>query len=245
MRRVLIKTASVTIYSYPVMLYLGLTLGLLAQYYAADRIQLNPTRTIVATLVLLVPTLIGARLLFVLAHWSIYRRNPQRIWRSAEGGLAMYGGLILAVLLSIPLLAILEIPWGAFWDVASFTTLIAILVARVGCFLNGCCCGRPTSSRFAFYLPDQHGVWRRRIPTQLLEAAWTLIVLIGAISIWKFLTAPGALFLYTLGAYGAGRFAIEFMLQEQDFVFGLPFSQILSLVLLIVSLMGLATASWQ
>ena len=245
MRRVLIKRGNVKIYSYPVMLYLGLVLGLLAQYYAADRIQLSPTRTIVATLVLLVPTLVGARLLFVFAHWNVYRLKPQRIWRSAEGGLAMYGGLILAVLLSIPLLAILEISWGAFWDVASFTILIAILVTRVGCFLNGCCCGRPTSNRFAFYLPDQHGVWQRRIPTQLLEATWVIIVLIGAINIWESLVAPGALFLYTLGAYGAGRFVIESMLQEQDFVFGLPFSQILSLVLMIVSLMGLATSSWR
>jgi len=245
MRRVLIKMGSVTIYSYPVMLYLGLVLGLSAQYYAANRIQLNPTRTIIATLILLVPTLVGARLLFVLAHWNVFRREPHRIWRTSEGGLAMYGGLLLAALLSIPLLLILGMSWGAFWDVASFTILIAIIVTRVGCFLNGCCSGRPTSGPFAFQLPDQHGVWRRRIPTQLLESAWALFVLIGAIEIWAFLPKPGTLYLYTLGAYGAGRIVLESTRQEQDFVFGLAFNQIFSTTLMIVSVIGLTITYWR
>ena len=244
MRRVLIKMGSVTIYSYPVMLYLGLVLGLFAQHYAANRIQLNPTRTIITTLILLVPTLVGARLLFVLAHWSVFRREPHRIWRTAEGGLAMYGGLLLAVLLSIPLLSILGMPWGAFWDVASFTILIAIIVTRVGCFLNGCCGGRPTSGPFAFHLPDQHGVWRRRIPIQLLESAWALIVLIGAIEILALLPKPGTLFLYTLGAYGAGRIVLESKRQEQDFVFGLALNQIFLTASMIFSVMGLTITYW-
>src|SRR5262245_56729072 len=123
MRPVLFKLGDISIYSYPVMLYLGLALGLYAQHYAASRTQLNPTRTTIATLILLIPTLIGARLLFVLANWNFYRREPQRSWRTAEGGLAMYGGILLAILLSLPLLAALETPWGGFWDTASFTIL--------------------------------------------------------------------------------------------------------------------------
>jgi phosphatidylglycerol:prolipoprotein diacylglycerol transferase len=245
MRRVLIKTGKVTIYSYAVMLYLGLVLGIFAQHYAADRIQLSPTRTIIATLILLVPTLVGARLLFVLAHWSAYRLKPQRIWHSAEGGLSMYGGLLLAVLLSIPLLPILEMSWGAYWDVASFTILITVIVARVGCFLNGCCGGRPTSGPFAFHLPDQHGVWQRRTPTQLLESIWALIILIAGIITWGFLITPGTLFLYTMGAYGAGRTVLETTRQEQDFVFGLAVNRIFSAALVIVSLIGLSAAGWR
>src|SRR4030095_1311118 len=228
MRRVLIKMGNVTIYSYPVMLYFGLVLGLFAQHYAANAIQLNPTRTTIATLILFIPTLVGARLLFVLAHWNFYRREPHRIWRTAEGGLAMYGGILLAVLLSIPLLATLEMPWGAFWDVTSFTILIGVIVTRVGCFLNGCCGGRPRSGPFTFYLPDQHGVWSHRTPTQLLEAAWALIVLIVGVQIWPVLVEPGALFLYMMGAYGAGRIWLESTRQEQDFVFGLAINQIFS-----------------
>ena len=238
MRRVLFKLNNVSIYSYPVMLYLGLALALYAQTYAASRIQLSPSRTIVASLILVVPALVGARLLFVLAHWNIYRRQPQRIWRTAEGGLAMYGGFLLAVPFSIPLLAILGIPWAAFLDAVSFSLLIGMMVTRVGCFLNGCCSGRPTSSALAICLPDHNGVWRRRIPTQLLEAGWALIILIAGIMIWPMLVEPGALFLYTMGAYGAGRIVLESTRQEPDLVFGLPFNQILSAALAIAFLIG-------
>jgi phosphatidylglycerol---prolipoprotein diacylglyceryl transferase len=244
MRRVFFKFGNVSIYSYPVMLYLGLALGLYAQHYAANLIQLNPARTTIATLILLVPTLIGARLLFVLANLTFYRREPQRIWRTSEGGLSMYGGILLAILFSFPLLAILEIPAGGFWDTSSFTILITVISARVGCFLNGCCGGRQASGPFAFCLPDQYGAWKRRIPTQLLEAAWALIVLIAGIRIWVFLETPGSLFLYTLGAYGAGRIWLESTRQEQDIVFGVPINQILSAALVTVSLLGLSATNW-
>ena len=57
----------------------------------------------VASVALIIPALIGSRLLFVFSHWDIYRRDLSRIWRRSEGGMAMYGGLILTVPLSIPL----------------------------------------------------------------------------------------------------------------------------------------------
>src|SRR5262245_63163841 len=148
MRRVLFKMGNVSIYSYPAMLYLGLALGLYAQHYAASLIELNQTRITIASVILLIPTLIGARLLFVLANWNFYKNEPQRIWRSSEGGLSMYGGILLAILLSFPLLAVLEIPTGGFWDTASFTILITVISARIGCFLNGCCGGRPAAGPF-------------------------------------------------------------------------------------------------
>ena len=241
MRRVLFKLGNASVYSYPVMLYSGLLLALCVQYYAASRIQLNPGRTIVASLILIVPALVGARLLFVLAHWDFYRREPDRIWRTSEGGLAMYGGFLLAVPVSIPVAALLGLPWGAFLDAASFALLIGMSVARLGCFLNGCCSGRATSGRFGLMLSDQSGIRERRIPTQLLEAGWAVLVLGVGLVVQPMLSRPGALFLYAMGAYGAGRLVLESMRQDRDSIFGLPFNQILSAALAIVCLIGFAT----
>ncbi len=220
MRRVLFRWGRVAIYSYPAMLYLGLVLGLFAQHYATARNGLDTARTVIATLILLPPALVGARLLFVASHWRIYRRDPWRIWRHWEGGAAMYGGLLLAVPLSVPLLAMLRIPFGAFWDVASFTMLIGMTLTRVGCFLNGCCVGRPTHGWLGLTLPDHLGVWRRRIPTQILEAGWGLVLLAGAVTIWGLLPFPGALFLCTVGSYGAGRIVLESTREKPDRVRG-------------------------
>jgi phosphatidylglycerol:prolipoprotein diacylglycerol transferase len=240
MRRVLLRWGSVTIYSYPTLLYFGMVCGIFAERHAATLIHLDAARTVSATLILLVPALMGARLLFVVSHWSIYRRDPRRIWRSGEGGAAMYGGLLLAVPLSVPLLAVFQIPFGSFWDVASFTMLVGMIFARAGCFLNGCCGGRPTTGWLGLNLPDDHGVWRRRIPTQILEALWGLAVLAGAISIWGILPFPGALFLYTLGAYGAGRAVLESTRQDQDHVLGLALHRTLSTAFVAISLVAFA-----
>ncbi len=240
MRRVLLRCGKLTLYSYPTMLYLGILCGIVAQHAAARMIHLDAVRAIHATLILLVPALLGARLLFVVPNWSFYRREPRRIWRNWEGGAAMYGGLLLAVPLSIPLLAIMRIPFGSFWDTASFTMLVGMVFARVGCFLNGCCAGRYASGWLGVNLPDDRGVWQRRYPTQVLEAAWGLLVFAGAVTLCRDRPFAGAVFLFTFGAYGAGRIVLETMRQQQTAVAGLTLHRALSTAFLTISVVAFA-----
>lgn len=216
MRRVLFKWQDIEIYSYPAMLYLGLLFGIVAGNYAAHLANLNAASVFVAMLLILIPALVGARLLFVASHWKFYRREPTRIWQRSDGGGAMYGGLPFTLLCSIPLLSVLHVPFGAFWDVATFAILIGMIFTRVGCLLNGCCAGRATRGRFALYLPDHQGIWRRRIPTQLLEAGWSVVLLAGEVATWHQMPFQGALFLSALASYSLGRFLLEFMRESQE-----------------------------
>jgi phosphatidylglycerol---prolipoprotein diacylglyceryl transferase len=236
MRRVLFNFGKLPVYSYPAMLYLGIVAGIYTQRYSAPLFGLEAARVEVATLLLLLPALAGARLLFVASHWRTYVRDRSRIWLSTEGGAAMYGGLLLAVPISIPLLAALHLPFGRFWDVASFTMLTGMIVARVGCLLNGCCSGRETSGWLGIELPDHHGIRKRRVPTQILEIGWGLMVSAGALGLLKVPTFPGAIFLYTLGAYGAGRILLEPTRERQDGLLGIGLHRVLSTALVAVSL---------
>jgi phosphatidylglycerol---prolipoprotein diacylglyceryl transferase len=208
-RRVLFRWRGTTIYSYPALLYLGLVLGIVVGNVAAHRTSLPPARVFAATLLLLPPALIGGRLAFVAGHWRFYRRHPRLILSRSEGGAAMYGGLPLSLAVSVPLLRAFDLPFGAFWDVATFTILVGMVCTRIGCLLNGCCAGRPTSSRVGMYLPDHLGKWTRRTPTQPMEFVWALLLLAGALIVWPRLPFDGALFLYLLGGYGLGRLALE------------------------------------
>jgi phosphatidylglycerol---prolipoprotein diacylglyceryl transferase len=192
MRPVLWRWRGIKVLSFPFLVYLGLVLGIAAQNYVANAAGLPAGRIFAATLVLLIPALAGARLLFVAAYWEFYRRDPRRIWRCSEGGASLFGGLPLTLLVSIPLLRWLQVPIGSFWDVTSFTLLIGVMAGRFGCLLHGCCGGR------------------RGIPTQLLEVAWALVVLAAEVICWSRMPFPGALFLTGLGAYGAGRFVLDF-----------------------------------
>ena len=107
----------------------------------------------------------------------------------------MYGGLPIALLLSVPLLAALRLPFGAFWDVTMFTILVGMIFTRIGCLLNGCCAGRLSGTWLSAYLPNHLGVWNRRIPTQCLETGWAAVLLVCAMTIWQWLPFTGELFL--------------------------------------------------
>jgi prolipoprotein diacylglyceryltransferase len=242
MRRVLFRWRGVAIYSYPAMLYLGIVAGLVAADAAAHVAGLSAPRVFVATLLLLIPALVGARLLFVLTHWPIYRREPGRIWRRAEGGAALYGGLPLMVLTSVPLLGVLHLPFAAFWDVATFPILVGMVFTRIGCMLNGCCAGHPSEAWFALRLPDHRGIWRRRVPTQLIEAAWGSVLLGGAIALWRHMPFAGALFLYALGGYAVGRLVFEPMREQQEHVARISLHSAISAALVFVSLLSFALA---
>lgn len=208
-RRYLVRWRGVDIPAYTAMLYLGCVAGVLVGAAVAGSYGLDQSRVALATVLLLIPALAGARLWYVIEHWTAYRTAPQRIWRRSEGGSALYGGLLLSLLVSVPVLALFGISYWAFWDAAAFTMLIGLGFTRMGCLMNGCCAGRPTSAPLGMQLPDHEGVWERRIPTPLIEAGWAALVLAGAAVMSTGRPFAGGVFVYVLAAYGAGRAVLE------------------------------------
>ncbi len=242
MRRVLLQWNGLRIHSYPAMLATGIVAGMFVQQSVAARMHLVVGQVSLATLLLLIPALLGSRLLFVLSHWSAYRSNRAAMYARNEGGGALYGGLLLAVPVSVPLLAALAVPFWRFWDSASFTMLAGMAITRAGCFLNGCCAGRPTNSRFGMYLPNHLGVWARRVPNQLLEAASAALLLAAVFALQRTSPAAGVVFLATVCGYGAVRALLEAARETQDRAFGLRLQRALSLGLVSLSLAVLITA---
>ena len=191
------------------MQYIGLTAGVIAGNVAARSIGLDAFRVYAATLILLIPALAGARILHVVMKWDYYRSRREQIWDTRRGGAAQYGGILLAVPASVPLLRFLDVPFGGFWDVAGITIMVGMAFTRIGCFMNGCCAGRECHSVLGVNLPDVTGVWKQRYPTQLYEAAWAVILLATGVLIWKSLPFRGALFIYIAAGYALGRLVME------------------------------------
>ena len=243
MRRILFSWNGLDIYSYPAMLYVGLLVGIFAGGGVAKHLGLNPDRFATALLILLVPALVGSRLFFVLMHWDAFRSDLGRIWRRGDGGMAMYGGLILAVPLSVAVLGALHLPFGPFWDAATFSILIGMAFTRVGCLLNGCCSGRPTERWFGLDLPDHRGRWRRRIPTQLLEMAWAAALLIGGAATLANGPFAGSIFCMAVVGYAVGRTLFETL--REDYTGGRQSVVIRSTsILLTLAALGGAILAW-
>ena len=232
MRPILFRWRGLTVWSYPALLYVGLVLGVFAGNVAAHAAGIDARAVFMATFLLLLPALLGARLLFVATHWSAYRENPRRIFSRSDGGAAQYGALGVILPLSVPLTAVLGLSLGEFWDAATFTILVGAIFTRVGCLLNGCCAGRP-SMRWGVRLPNRAGVWERRVPTQALEALLAAILLAGAVFAWPHRPFAGALFLGAAGAYAVGRLALESFRERPAGSRGLTIHHVISLVLIV------------
>jgi len=236
MRPILLTLRGFDVPSYPAMFYVGVVLGVVAQNAAANAEGLPSGRVYAATMLLLPVSLVGARLLFVAAHWSQFRDFPRRIGDRASGGMAMYGGLFLMLPASVLVLAALDIPFWSFWDVTIFLLLVAMVSTRFGCLLNGCCAGRATRSRIGLSLRDAQGHMERRVPTQLLEAVLAVALLCGAAVIRMWTLHPGELFLCVLAGYTAGRLILQPLRAERTLFDG---PLMFSAALLVGSLAGL------
>lgn len=238
MRPVLFTWRGRPVPSYPAMLYFGIVFGLAAGNVTANATGLDGARVYLASLILLPLALVGARLASVLVNWNAYRDAPGRVWRRSEGGQAMYGGLIM-VPLSIPLLAVLRLPFWAFWDVGAVTMLTGMIFARVGCLLNGCCSGRLTTGRFGLVLTDHRGVRGRRIPTQLLEAGLGAVALGLAVALAASPAPPGSVFTGSVAAYSLGRLFLQPLREKESRVAGIPALRAVSAALLALALLSM------
>ena len=175
----------------------------------------------------------GARIAYVAANWHYFRSAPSEIIRIDQGGLIFYGGFAGA-LLAVVLLT--RYRRQSFWDLADFIVTALPLghaLGRVGCFLNGCCGGRPApgGSLAACGLD--------RYPVQLYESAFNLAVY--AALCWFYLARrrerPGTVVAFYLMLYPPGRFLLEFLRGDERVRWGaLSVAQFVSLALLAAGL---------
>jgi len=205
--------------TYKICLSTGIYLGVLLSAAAAKRDGAEPLPMALAAVGCALAGLVGARAYHLFLFTSRYRDGAQA-WDTARGGAGLFGGLIAIALVSPAIAALLQQPFGKFWDRLIIAMLVGAICTRLGCFLNGCCGGKPSASWFAFRWHNHRGEQARRVPVQLLDFAWLLA---GAITLCWLVNRPhaaGALALGVIAWYGLGRFLLEPLRAEPDLVFG-------------------------
>ena len=236
---VIFRFRGTDVQAYPAFLFLGVTFGVLAGTAAGAARGLDATRLYAAILILTIPALIGSRLLYVATHLRVYKEHPSRIWARGDGGAMLYGGFLLALASSWPVLRILGLPFWSFWDAGMVALLVGMAFTKVGCLLNGCCAGRCTTGPLALELPDDRGVWCARFPSQLVEGG-VAACLLGIASIWHNRPFEGAFFFFALIGYAAARLPLAAMRERSDKIGGINVSHGISIALIISSIAAIA-----
>ena len=218
LNRVAFHVGSWPVYWYGVIIAAGF---LLAVMYCSRQVPRFGIRQddIIDMLFFAVPlSIIGARVYYIIFYPELYRRTDGswdfgamvRIW---DGGLAIYGGVIMAVITLLVFCKVRKIKFLAFADLGSYGMLIGQMVGRWGNFVNIEAHGGPTD------LPWRMGIYQyvdgiRQYmevhPTFLYESLWNLAGLL--LLIWvgkKHRKFDGQIFLGYFAWYGVGRGFIE------------------------------------
>jgi phosphatidylglycerol:prolipoprotein diacylglycerol transferase len=156
-----------------------LACALLAPLWAARREGLDPRRVRASLLILAVVALAGGRLHFVANHPAFYVDGWARALLPTGGGFHIGGGIVAMALLAPWVTRRLGVPLGKFGDALVLPVGLAIMVARLGCFLHGCCVGDVCQGPWCIAYPAGSGVFGVQLDQHLIppNAAWSLPVL--------------------------------------------------------------------
>ncbi len=226
---VLLRIGPLTIWAYGTMLALAFALGTVLAAREARARGVAEDHIYNLALLFAVTGVIGARLLHVLLNLSYYLANPLDVFALREGGLAMHGGFILAILAGVWYTRWQKVDA---WELADFLPkwgVLGIGLARIGCLLKGCCFGVAGSVPWAFDCSLLHDVPRH--PTQIYE-----MLLDFALFGYMWATRRHSHFKgwpawVMVGGYSVIRFIVEFWRFEPRFLEPLTLGQVASLLL--------------
>lgn len=242
---------------YGVCIAIGVICGLLLVRRRARQTGQNPDDYIDLAILGVIFGIIGARIYYVVFAWDMYKDNLLSIFKIWEGGLAIYGGIIAAVITAVAFSRRKKIPFFKVADTACLGLITGQILGRWGNFFNREAFGGYTDGLFAMQLPVSavrandmteqllantimhDGVEYIQVhPTFLYESVWNLAVLILLLFLGKVIKVNGQIFWLYLIGYGTGRFFIERLRTDQLLLPGteVPVSQLLSGVLVIFSI---------
>ncbi len=207
MHPILFQLGPIALYSYGLMVAIGYLVAVALAAQRARRVGIDPTRIQTLSWVVLLMGLIGARAAYVFLYWDLFRFHPVEVIRLDHGGLVFYGGLLGGIGGGLWYVRRSGLPLWPTVDLMIPPLVLGHALGRIGCFLNGCCYGKPTALPWG--VPFLDGVVRH--PTQWYESA-ALILLLGWLKIVERRNPkPGTVALTYGLLYGSWRFFVEFL----------------------------------
>lgn len=218
------------IYWYGIIIAAGFLLAVIYAMRRAPSFGLTEDNILDMLFVAVPLAIVCARLYYCIFYWDLYRDNPIAILYVWEGGLAIYGGVIGAVIGVAIFCRVKKLPIGPLLDVGSLGLLIGQMIGRWGNFMNREAHGAVTDSFFKMGIADAAGNVTYYQPTFLYESVWNLVGFVALHFYSKRRKFDGEVFLLYLAWYGLGRAWIEGLRTDSLYLFntGIRVSQLLA-----------------
>ncbi|MFC1860455.1 prolipoprotein diacylglyceryl transferase [Chloroflexota bacterium] len=181
--------------------------------------------------------IIVARLFHVIDRWDYYIQYPSEI--IGGSGLTIYGAVLGAALGIWVYSKFSKFQFGYLADLIVPGLILAQVVGRMGCTINGCCYGLPTSLPWGIVYTNSDSLAQMGVvfhPTQVYEIIY-LLIMFGAVLMLRGRLRPyGSLFLIYLALYSAWRIGIDFIRDGTPFLFGLHQAQVIGIIVLAITI---------
>lgn len=237
MKNDLFSIGPLTVHSYGLMIALGILVCVLMGMYRARKYGYKDEAVLDIAIFGILSGFVGAKLLYVLVEFDSFLKNPMDVLGSE--GFVVYGGIIVGALVGILYCRIKKLPCWEYFDLLAPSIAVAQGFGRIGCFLAGCCYGRPTDTFWGVTFPEGSfapaGV--PLIPTQLISSAGDFIIT-GILLVYsKHNKKAGNVGILYMLLYGIGRFLVECLRSDDRGTVGLlSTSQFISIGIILLAI---------
>lgn len=220
----ILSLGSIHIYSYGVMLFLSFMFGIAIVEHRAKKFGVDPRKITDLALWVLLAVVVGSRLFYVAFHWDEFANDLIGIvafWRGGLAGLMFYGGFLGGIVAGLIFVRVNRMPIPRLMDAVAPAIMLGEGLTRIGCFLNGCCFGKPTGCFTGMEFPAHSPAgatfpYQDIHPTQLYSSAAGLVLFGLALLLERRRLKEGVLISVLLILYSLFRFGIDFVRHYED-----------------------------
>lgn len=225
---ILFNLGPVTVYSFGLLLALGLLFGVYYVWSHGLDAALPEEKLLDRAIIVVIAGLLGARLLYVFSNLGLYSDDWISVLSFWNGGLSFWGAILGGAVAVRVIAGRFHWPAGSLFDLAAPALALGASFGYIGALLQGSAYGGETTFAWGVRLQGLAGLHH---PSEILEALLQLGIFFFLLRLRKKAPFGGFLALIYLILYSFGRFVLEFLRGDQTHLLG-PFSQahLLSLV---------------
>lgn len=212
MHKVAIYLGSWPVYWYGALVAIGFLSGLWTASRRGLRYGLAPEQILDIGPWIIGGAIVGSRALHVISYWheEFAGKPVWEIFNLRQGGLVFYGGLIGASLATIIYMRWKKLPLWQYADALAPSVALGAFFGRLGCLMNGCCYGSPTSLPWAIHFPPEHETKGVGVhPTEVYDSGLNFLLYLGLVWLYRRKTFNGQIFATHLVCYALLRSFVE------------------------------------